>query len=490
MAGNETAQREIVALRRELAEEKQRRKEEAQKAAEENNTLRREIRELRHTVTELAAAVADLTARLGQNSSNSSVPPSQDPPSTPKPKSLRHKTGRHPGGQQGHKGTTLELADHPDQVHVHQPSQCARCGASLAEAPTTQVSRHQVVDIPPIVPTVTEHQIVSKKCPCGHVTTPATPPGAEARTQYGPSALALMVYLYNAQHLSITRCAQLFRDMLRTPLSAATILKASRQAAKRIDQDFAPAAKQALAGGTILHVDETSVKQDGHKAWLHSASNPHWTWITAHRKRGREGSDAAGILPAFHGVLIHDCWAPYDTYPNVSAHQLCIAHVLRELQAVTDWHATNHPHEQWCWASQAQQGLRLVIHDPSQAGQARSQILAAVNVALSETGETGWAAGQIGKKHRALARRLKDRITDYLYFASHPGIPPTNNPAEQEIRCAKIRTKISGTMRTMAGAETFASIRSYLSTARKHSQHPLTVLTSLTGPNIWQPTTP
>ncbi|MDR1441854.1 MAG: IS66 family transposase, partial [Bifidobacteriaceae bacterium] len=56
--------------------------------------------------------------------------------------------------------------------------------------------------------------------------------------------------------------------------------------------------------------------------------------------------------------------------------------------------------------------------------------------------------------------------------------------------CAKIRAKISGTMRTMKGAEAFASIRSYLSTARKHSQRPLAVLASLTSPNIWLPATP
>jgi transposase len=403
---------------------------------------------------------------------------------------LRKKTGRRPGGQKGHKGATLELSDHPNQVRVHEPGECGRCGASLAGAPTVKLSRRQVVDIPPITPTVTEHQVATKRCACGKRTTAPAPSGADARTQYGPNALALMVYLYQAQHLSIARCAELFSDMLRTPVSAATIAKACRQAADRIDREFAPAAKQALATGEALHVDETSVKQGGRKAWLHSASNPKWTWIAAHRKRGREGTDQAGILPAFRGVLVHDCWAPYDTYPHVAAHQLCVAHVLRELEAVADWRATNRPEGQWCWAGQAQRGLRLAVHDPSRAGEARAEILAAVNIALSDSAKAGWAGGNTGKKHRALARRLKDRIADYLYFAAHPGVPPTNNPAEQEIRCAKIRAKISGTMRTMEGAETFASIRSYLSTARKHSQRPLAVLASLTSPNIWLPTTP
>jgi transposase-like protein len=299
-----------------------------------------------------------------------------------------------------------------------------------------------------------------------------------------------MVYFYHAQHLSLARCAELFTDVLGTPISPATILKACVQAATQIEQAFAPVAKEALAQSSILHVDETSIRHSGKKAWLHSASNQTWTWIAAHPQRGRQGTDAAGILTRFTGVLIHDCWAVYDQYPDVAAHQLCVAHVLRELQAVIEHHHIDHPNTSWCWAEQAQHALRLAIHDPSQADHARHLILSAVHIALSDPTKAGWATGNTGKKHQALATRLKTRIEDYLYFTNHPHVPPTNNPAEQEIRVAKIRAKISGTIRAMKGAQTFASIRSYLSAARKHSQHPLTVLTTLTSPNPWLPHTP
>jgi transposase len=497
MAGNQAAHKEIVALRQRLAEERQRRKEEARKAEADLRALKQENRDLRaaldqalNAMAELRAEIVDLKARLAQNSSNSSVPPSQDPPWVPAPKSLRKKTGRRPGGQQGHKGATLELVDHPDQTVVHTPTQCARCGAGLDQAHIIGVSRHQVVDIPEIKPQVTEHQLVVKKCGCGHETQGEAPAGALARTQYGPNALALMVYFVMAQHISVARCAQLFRDVLGTPVSVATILKASRQAAETIEHQFAPQARKALAGGRILHVDETSMRHNGTKIWLHSASNPTWTWIHAHRKRGREGTDTAGILPEFTGILVHDCWAPYDTYPNLTAHQLCLAHALRECQAVIDRHHTDHPDQDWCWATQAADALRLAIHDPTQHHTARSQLLSAVNIALTDPIKAAWAPGNTGKKHRALAKRLKDRIDDYLYFTQDTTVPPTNNPAEQEIRMAKIRGKISGTTRTIRGAEIFASIRSYLSTARKHSQPPLTALASLTSPNPWQPTTP
>ncbi|MCL2468500.1 MAG: transposase [Micrococcales bacterium] len=98
--------------------------------------------------------------------------------------------------------------------------------------------------------------------------------------------------------------------------------------------------------------------------------------------------------------------------------------------------------------------------------------------------------GTLGAKHAALRRRPKDRLADYLRFTTDPAVPPTNNPAEQEIRMVNIKQKASGCMRTTDGANAFAAIRSYLSTARKHSITPLRALASLGSDNIWLPVTP
>jgi len=96
-------------------------------------------------------------------------------------------------------------------------------------------------------------------------------------------------------------------------------------------------------------------------------------------------------------------------------------------------------------------------------------------------------AGAPGRKHRALARRIHKRETDYLQFAHNPAIPFTNNSAEQEIRMTKIRQKVSGTMRTEKGAQHFADLRSYLQTTAKHGIQALTALTQLTSRNPWLP---
>lgn len=86
--------------------------------------------ELRGMVEALRAQVAELTARVGQNSQNSSRPPSSDSPFTkPAPKSLRGKSGCKPGGQPGHEGRTLRQVDNPDEVVRHEPVVCGGCGA-------------------------------------------------------------------------------------------------------------------------------------------------------------------------------------------------------------------------------------------------------------------------------------------------------------------------------------------------------------------------
>ncbi|MDV7395483.1 transposase, partial [Arthrospira platensis SPKY1] len=68
---------------------------------------------------------------------------------------------------------------------------------------------------------------------------------------------------------------------------------------------------------------------NGDRYWLHSASSKSWTWFYAHKKRGKEAMDEAGVLPHYQGILSHDHWKPYFQYD--CQHALCNAHHLREL---------------------------------------------------------------------------------------------------------------------------------------------------------------
>src|SRR5690242_6236396 len=95
-------------------------------------TRRRENAALRAENAVLQARIRELEARLGQNSSNSSRPPSSDPPQAPaRPKAPP--SGRKRGGQPGHRGTFRALLPvaQVDEVVVVVPDACRHCGQLL-----------------------------------------------------------------------------------------------------------------------------------------------------------------------------------------------------------------------------------------------------------------------------------------------------------------------------------------------------------------------
>jgi transposase len=446
------------------------------------------IAELEAENAALKTRVADLEAQLRTNSQNSSNPPSTDGPGQPATRSLRKPSKRKPGGQDGHRGQTLAQVSDPDVVIRHEPSCCRGCGSDLLGAAEVGCSRRQVFDIPPIKVHVTEHQIISRRCSCGKSTTGLAPTQAAAPVQYGPVLCAVVIYLFMGQFLSKKRTAQAISELFGIPVSDGTVAAVTSRAAGDLTE-FLAQVKARLNTSPVVHFDETGLRCQGRNHWLHSASTPNWTRLFFHRRRGVEAMNAMGVLPGFTGTAVHDAWAAYDTY-RTADHALCNAHLLRELQAVADHHATTDTPDAWCWADQVTRAL-LALHqaaavNPEQPVDAdtiaehtkliRHALLAATH-----------PAGALGRKHRALARRINKREADYLKFAHHPAIPFTNNPAEQEIRMTKIRQKVSGTMRTQKGAENFADLRSYLQTTAKHEIQALTALTQLTSRNPWLP---
>jgi len=74
-----------------------------------------------------------------------------------------------------------------------------------------------------------------------------------------------------------------------------------------------------------------------------------------------------------------------------------------------------------------------------------------------------------------------------LRFATDWRVPFDNNLAERDIRMVKLRQKISGCLRTHAGAQAFCTLRSYLSTAAKNGHNSLDVLRQLTDGHPWLP---
>ena len=395
----------------------------------------------------------------------------------------------------GHPGATLCQVERPDRVCRHEPAACAGCGADLAEAEQFGVERRQVFDIPPISVTVTEHLLVKRRCGCGAVTRGRAPEGVDAPVQYGARATAIVLFLYVGQFLSKNRTAQALGELFGTPISGGTVATMARRGAAAL-ADFTERVREAITAAPVAHFDETGFRVDGRLAWVHSASTGKYTLITVHRRRGVEAMNAAGVLPGFSGVAVHDAWAPYDTYTHAD-HALCNAHALRELQAVID----AAPAGQWCWADQAADALRQMKHLVDTALAADGALTGLDTAALAAARHSFRSAVRIGRreaaqrattlmaKHHALARRLIDRQDDYLRFTHDPRVPFDNNAAEQQIRMIKLRQKVSGCMRTLTGAQQFCAIRSYLATTAKHGISFFQSLVQLAEGQPWMPAT-
>jgi transposase len=454
-----------------------------------------EIARLRAQVAELQEQVADLAARVGQDSKNSSKPPSSDGLGKPAPKSLRGKTGRRPGRPKGQPGVTMQLTDHPDRVVRHVPGCCGTCGGSLDGAEETRIERRQVTEIPPVRAEVTEHQIVELECGgCGARTRGRAPGGVTAPVQYGPRAAALGAYLWHGQFLSRDRACAAMADMFGCAPSPGALAAMTKKIAGLIAPAL-DAIVTALIVSEVAHFDETGFRVAGKLAWAHSASSGRYVLVTVHSKRGTQGMDAAGVLPSFAGIACHDAWKPYDSYDGVAAHALCNAHLLRELIAVTETGTA----DDVVWAQQAIDALLELKQaaDTAPAGghdTADPEVLEKHGRWFRDAAEAGIVLnaarrGKLQKKHHALATRMAARADDYLRFAHDLQIHFDNNEAERVIRMSKLRIKVSGCMRSMTGAETFCAIRSYLATATRHGIGWLDALTQAARGDPWIPDT-
>jgi len=447
-------------------------------------------------IVALTAKVADLEARLGKNSQNSSKPPSSDAFVKPAPRSLRRASGRKPGKQPGDRGFRLVQRPDPDEVRVHVPEVCGGCGDSLERAPVVGQERRQVFDLPPIELTVVEHQAQRRACGCGMVTTAAFPAQATAPTCYGPGVAALGAYLLARQHLPVERAAECLADCFGASVSTGYLASLLPTAAGRLEEFLALVTKE-LTQAEVAHFDETGGRVKGKLWWIHVACTDRYTLYHLDPRRGKTAMDAAGVLPSFIGVAVHDGLAAYRQY-TAADHALCGAHHLRELAGIAQLTGQQWPSELAELLVEIQVAVGVARANGATAFptrrlrgyQRRYDSLVAAGKELNppppRTGKRGRPAlGPAG----SLLARLATHRADVLRFATDFRVPLDNNQAERDVRMVKLQQKISGGWRSQTGAASFLAVRSYLSTARTHRQQAIDVLRELFTTGAWHPAT-
>lgn len=448
-------------------------------------------------IRDLETRLQELESRLAKNSHNSSKPPSSDGYTKPAPKSLREKSDRPSGGQPGNPGQSLCFVDKPGHVVLHELLDClCGCGGSLRDVKVHHHEKRQVFDLPQIQLEVTEHQAEVKRCPrSGEIVTAPFPLNVNAPVQYGSHFNALLVYWRDQQLLPFDRIAQMCADMLGRRISESTIQTAVEATALAL-VPFETHITAQLPQTDILHADETGLRVEGKLHWLHVLSNKVITWYGVHAKRGEEALSHFGHLAHFHGRLIHDCFKSY--FDLVCLHALCNAHLLRELVFLFEQQGQR-------WARKMFLCL-LAMHRCVKRHKARASPIPTETLrrwlnrynALIAQGRLEnpplppppvKRRGRVAKtKAQNLLDRLDTHAESVLAFLYDPSVPFSNNQAEQDLRMIKVQQKISGGFRTFKGAQDFARIRSYLSTARKNNVNILSAISDAINGHPFLPT--
>ncbi|MGH8995334.1 MAG: IS66 family transposase [Acidimicrobiales bacterium] len=473
--------------------------------ATENAALRAQNASQAAEIERLIRKVAELEQLVNQSSKNSSMPPSSD---SPKERAEATKTradrraaakaarqdevARRRGKQPGAAGKNLAVRADPDEIVDHTPACCGSCGADLADAAVEGVERRQVNDTPRPVLICTEHRAITKRCRCGAVTKGVFPREAIAPASYGPNVRASALYLLFGQHLSVERTAEAMSAMLGADVSTGFVAQLGVEAAGGLTGFITEIRRRLLRTGVIC-VDETSDQVRTKKWWFHTVTSERYTYLFASPTRGKAAPDEAGVLGQFGGVMMHDRLAMYFNYEKAD-HAICGAHVLRELAAIAVRFDQG-------WASDMAELLTEMndaAHAARAAGRTRlsARKLGGFLARYDAIVECGLDANPapLGRERDYLERRSFNLVsalaklkTEATRFAADLSVPMTNNAAERSLRMAKLHHKISNCFQSDDGARAFATVRSYLATARQHGVGGLDVLARLFGGQAWIP---
>lgn len=452
---------------------------------------------------QLRAELEQIKRLISRNSGNSSMPPSTDDlpgrgrrAGEPKKGQAKRNRGKQPGAA----GRHLPWLDESDvRVVDRLPQGSCGCGADLAEATDLGVQRAcQVTDVPPVAPTTTEFRMHQVCCGCGrrHVAPAPAQAGAANTRVYGTNLRALVVYLLIVQHMPVQRCVRLVSDLLGAGVSDGFAHKMLGYAAAVV-ADAVATIKALITLSLVVHFDETTLRvgKAGAKKYVWAACTTLYTLYALGARSGNQFRKL-GIGPAFSGVAVHDRYVVYDQEGNFAKdvhHQLCCAHLLRDLVDAAETYPDSH------WPKQCHQALQSLIHeanlardagksqiDPTKREELIHQFRHGVLVGLKEVPRVG-APRDKQPPARALLEDLHCRHNDVVRFCYDTTIPPTNNLAERDLRPNKIQQNISGRLTSQDTTSNRLIIRSYLSTAVKHGVDAMTAIRSAIAGDPWMP---
>ena len=430
------------------------------------------IASLEIEVGALKGELRGLKEQLGQNSQNSSRPPSSDGPHV-KRKPPRAPSGRKRGGQPGHPVHQRELLpiEQVDEVVVCKPTHCRRCGGALQGSDSAPL-RHQVVEVPPPAPRVTEYQLHRLACAgCRLTTCGSLPPGVPAHS-YGPRLASLVGLCGGAYRMSKRMIASFCMEVLGVPLAVGEVCQVEQTVARVLDPPVQEA--RVYVQGQDVNVDETPWREQQRRARLWVVVTQWVSVFCIHTSRG------AKVLwellgTQYGGVLTSDRAKAYNGQP-LRRRQVCWAHLRRDFQAMIDrggaaavvgevllehadvlfgwWHWARDGTWSWATFQHYTRWLRGVFREELMRG-----------------------AGCACPKTAATCQELLKVEAALWTFVRIPGLDLTNNAAERALRHAVQWRKTSYGTDSLAGSHFVENMLTVVASCRQQERSVLAYLT-------------
>jgi transposase len=392
------------------------------------------IATLADQLAQQAERIRELEARLNQNASNSSLPPSANPAQAPPPV-RKQPTGRKPGGQPGHEAHLRERLppERLTQPVVHyRPTTCATCQHALPDRPAPDDPEprwHQVVELVPVPVEVTEYQAHARTCPhCGELTWAKIPDDIRSHG-CGPRLTATLAYLSAELHAS-KRAIEAFADsVLQAPLALGTISNLEQEMSAALAAAHAEA-QQAVQEAPAKNVDETGWKKAGQRRWLWGGATATVVCFVITASRGASGLTSL-LGQKIRGIISSDRWSVYGQL-LLGQRQLCWAHLKRDFQKLVERGGASA--EYGTLGLEAVQTLFTAWHRYRGGGRYAEMYLSLDALRQRVRVWLGRGTSCADAKTATFCQNLLDVEPALWAFLTHVGVEPTNNHIERLLR--------------------------------------------------------
>lgn len=259
-------------------------------------------------ITRLKAEITGLKEKLGQNSRNSSLPPSSDSPFG-KPAVRREPSGCQQGAQKGHAGVGRKLKpiSEVDRVVDLRPLACSSCGSLLLGADESP-ARRQVVEITDVGTTLTEYRRYALRCLSCQKLNRAEWSEQARDGAFGGRVIGVVGYLTGRLGISQRDAKDAMQELFAVKIGLGSISAAQKRLSGNLAEPVA-ALHELVEQELVCLVDETSWKEKQTKPWL---------WVKATRKATifRILPGAAKRMPNYSSAKMKAALSPATAIPD------------------------------------------------------------------------------------------------------------------------------------------------------------------------------